>query len=122
EYVIPSNRAPWKIVSGTENPFHQLCELSGGIVLPTSQKYLLDSIKNFVRTARERYIVEFPRPSNATSGKHSMRIKIDHGEGYFVRSAGTSVPLPDPAVLADPTTVSVGPKDAPRMGTRKILT
>jgi hypothetical protein len=51
-----------------------------------------------------------------------MRVKVDHGERYFVRSAGSSVPTPDPRVLADPTTVSAGPKDAPEMGTRKILT
>jgi hypothetical protein len=112
----------WTIVWDTENPFHQLCELSGGMVIPTPPKNLLDAMKTMARTVRERYIVEFPRPLNATSGKHTMRVKVDHGERYFVRSAGTSVPLPDPAVLTDPTTVSTGPKDAPEMGTRKILT
>jgi hypothetical protein len=122
ESITPSDRSPWKIVWNTENPFHQVCELSGGMVFLTQPKYLPDSMKNFLRTVRERYIVEFPRPSNATSGKHGMQVKIAHGEDYFVRSAGISVPPPDPKVLADPATVSAGPKDAPEMGTRKILT
>jgi hypothetical protein len=118
---VPADKA-WTTVWDTENPFHQLCELSGGMVLPTPPKYLPGAIKTMGTTVRERYIVEFPRPSNATSGKHTMRVKVDHGERYFVRSAGTSVPTPDPAVLADPSTVSAGPKDTPEMGTRKILT
>jgi hypothetical protein len=119
--VIPSSRSPWQIIWGTEDPFHQLCELSGGMVLAIPPKHLLDAVKTTGRVVRERYIVEFPRPSNATSGKHTLRVKIAHGESYFVRSAGIAVPTPDPAVVADPTTVSAGPKDTPEMGARKIL-
>jgi hypothetical protein len=39
----------------------------------------------------------------------------------FIRPAGISVPLPDPAVLADPTTISTGPELTPDMGTRVPL-
>jgi hypothetical protein len=70
---------------------------------------------------RERYIVEFPRPKNVTAGPHEMRVKIAHGDADFIRSAGIMVPLADPAVLADPATVSAGPKDAPELGDRHIL-
>ncbi len=122
ESITSSDRSSWMMVWDTENPFHQVCELSGGMVFLTQPKYLPDSMKNFLRTVRERYIVEFPRPSNATSGKHGMQVKVAHGEHYFVRSAGISVPPPDPKVLADPATVSAGPKDTPEMGTRKIMT
>jgi hypothetical protein len=118
------NNAPQSVPSflwTTEEPFHQVCELSGGMVFPARPKDVSESMKTFVRTVRDRYIVEFPRPSNATSGKHSIRVKVARGDSYFIRSAGISVPTPDPKVLADPTTVSAGPKDTPEMGTRKIL-
>ncbi|HEX3966590.1 MAG TPA: hypothetical protein VHW70_01370 [Edaphobacter sp.] len=122
ESIISSSRSPWIMVWGTENPFRQVCELSGGLVLGTRPKYLVEALKTMGRTVRERYIVEFPRPSNATSGKHTLRVKAADSQRYFIRSAGIAVPPPDPKVLADPTTVSAGPKDAPEMGTRKILT
>jgi hypothetical protein len=113
--------SPIDIVWSTENPFHQVCELSGGMVFVMPAKYVSGSMKAFMRAVRERYIIEFPRPSNATSGRHTMRVQIAHGERYFIRPAGISVPQPDPAILADPTTVSAGPKDTPEMGSRKVL-
>jgi hypothetical protein len=109
------------LTSGLEDPFHSLCELTGGIVTPATTMSVMESLKTFTKTVRERYIVEFPRPSNATSGEHGMEVKIAKGWAYFVRSAGISVPLPDPKVVADPTTVSSGPKEAPEQGKRQIL-
>ena len=112
---------PVDVLWVTENPFHQVCELSGGMIFVTPVKSVSGSMKSFMRTVRERYIIEFPRPSNATSGEHTMRVQIAHGERYFIRPAGISVPQLDPAVLADPTTVSAGPKDTPEMGSRKVM-
>lgn len=109
------------IYSAELDPFSAVCESSGGFVFHATVPTLDATMKTFVTTVRDRYIVEFPRPKNATSGKHAMQVKVAHGEYYFVRVAGISVPLPDPAVLADPSTVSAGPKDAPEQGTRKIL-
>jgi hypothetical protein len=101
----------------SEDPFHLVCELSGGVVLLTHGSELEETMKRFITILRERYIVEFPRPANATSGAHSMEVAIGASNDY-IRSAGISVPIPDAAVLADPTTVPSDPARAPEMGTR----
>jgi hypothetical protein len=51
-----------------------------------------------------------------------MVVKVAKGEEDFIRSAGISVPLPDAAVLADPTTVQSDPSLTPELGTRKVVT
>jgi hypothetical protein len=107
---------------GSENPFHSVCELTGGDVLFSNPRFLAETLVNFTTMLRERYIVEFPRPSNGTAGHHGMEVRIARGGGYFIRSSGISVPLPDAAVLTDPTTVSSGPKEAPVEGSRRIMT
>jgi hypothetical protein len=107
-----------KIYSEEFDPFESVCTSSGGFVFRATVPTLAATVKTFVTTVRDRYIVEFPRPSNATSGLHQMRVKIAHGDTDFVAAAGISVPMPDPAATADPTTVSAGPKEAPTMGTR----
>jgi hypothetical protein len=102
--------------------FSSMCESSGGLVYRAAIPTFAATVKTFVATVRDRYIVEFPRPSNAIAGQHDMHVKIDDDRVGLITAAGISVPMPDPALLADPTTVSVGPKDTPEMGTRKILT
>jgi hypothetical protein len=109
------------IVRTTESPFLSVCELSGGMIFTTSTTSLQKMLEQFVRTVRERYIVEFPRPSNSTPGAHGMEVKIAGGGGDFIRSAGVSMPIPDPKVAADPTTVSAGPSRAPEQGTRREM-
>jgi hypothetical protein len=101
----------------SEDPFHSLCELSGGTVVLSDTRLVPDALKRFVAMLRERYIVEFPRPANATAGEHVKEVKIARSND-FIRPAGISVPLPDPAVLADPTTISTGPAQTPDMGAR----
>jgi hypothetical protein len=105
----------------SEDSFRSLCELSGGMVFPTDARSLADTLKRFTTTVRERYIVEFPRPANATSGEHSMEVKVANSAD-FIRSAGISVPIPDAALLADPATVPSDPKLTPEMGTRHPMT
>jgi hypothetical protein len=101
--------------------FGSVCESSGGLVFHSTVLAFAATVKTFVTMVRDRYIVEFPRPSNVTSGQHDMHIRVDNGSVGLVVAAGISVPTPDPAVLADPTTVTAGPKDAPEMGTRHPL-
>jgi hypothetical protein len=110
----------WYLRWSSEDPFHSVCELSGGMVLLTAAISLDVTLQRFVTMLRERYIVEFPRPANSTSGKHTMNVQIANGN-YFVRPAGISVPIPDPALLADPTTVPSDPSRTPVQGTRKPL-
>jgi hypothetical protein len=107
--------------SPLENPLISLCELSGGIVTRMSDPTALSkSLERFVTVLRERYIVEFPRPSNSTAGEHGMEIKIDKGS-YSIRPSGVSMPLPDPVLMADPSTIQAGPSQAPEEGTRKVM-
>jgi hypothetical protein len=50
-----------------------------------------------------------------------MEVSIAKGQGNFIRSAGISVPVPDAALLADPTTVPSDPSRTPELGTRKTM-
>jgi hypothetical protein len=81
---------------------------------------LSKSLEKFVTMVRERYIVEFPRPSNSTAGEHDMEVKIDKGI-YTIRPSGVSMPLPDPALMSDPSTIQAGPSQTPEEGTRKVM-
>jgi VWFA-related protein len=104
-----------------EDPFRSICELSGGTVLFTEESALSASLRRFAEMVRERYIVEFPRPYNSTAGAHELEVKVDRGNDLFVRASGVSVPILDPALLADPSTVRSDPSRAPQQGTRRIL-
>ena len=106
---------------GSEDPFLSLCELSGGMVSLSTTTSLEFTLQRFVTMLRERYIVEFPSPANATSGQHGMNVKVAKSN-YFIRPAGISVPIPDTALLADPTTVPSDPSRTPEQGTRKPMT
>jgi VWFA-related protein len=104
-----------------EKPLQSVSELSGGTVFLANRSNLDETLKLFMTMLRERYIVEFPRPSNSTAGAHSIDVRVDKSN-YFVRAAGNSVPIADPGVLADPSTVPTDPSLAPTMGKRQILT
>ena len=101
----------------SEDPFHSVCELSGGLVLQAVPRLVEDALKQFVAMVRERYIVEFPRPAHATAGVHVKEIRIARSDA-FIRPAGISVPIQDAAVLADPTTVPSDPSLTPEVGKR----
>jgi hypothetical protein len=103
-----------------EDAFHAVCELSGGMLIFTSKGNIAERLKGFTVTLRERYIVEFPRPIDSKGGEHDLLVSIDKSH-YFIRPAGVSVPIADPAVLADPTTVRADPSHAPEYGSRKVL-
>jgi hypothetical protein len=106
---------------GQENPFNSVCELSGGLWFTASKKGLANKLKWFTDIVRGRYIVEFPRPLNGAIGLHNLSVSIANSHA-FVRSSGVSVPIADPAVLADPTTVPSDPALAPELGNHRVLT
>jgi len=113
---LPSSGGP----STVESSLISLCELSGGTVMRMSDPAALTrSLEKFVTMLRERYIVEFPRPANSTAGEHGMEVKIDKGT-YLIRSSGVSMPVPDSALMADPSTIQAGPSQTPEQGTRKV--
>ena len=100
--------------------FRRVCELSGGMIFRSNGRDLEETLQRFTKTVRERYIVEFPPPFNSTAGGHCLLVTIDKLDA-FIRPAGITVPMADPAVLADPTTVPADPSRAPVTGTRQVL-
>jgi hypothetical protein len=116
---VAISRSPLsRVVSG--DPFNSLCELSGGVVLSMADRSLEESLRWFTTILRERYIVEFPRPGKPVAGSHNLDVKIAKGSEFLVRPAGISVPIPDAAVLTDPTTVPSDPSQTPEIGTRRV--
>ncbi len=102
------------------SPLVALTETSGGVTLGTDGRPLAEGLVRIVGLLRERYIVEFQRPSKAAAGGHSMVVRVDT-KHVFVRWAGVGVPLPDPALENDPTRVPNDPGREPPVGTRRML-
>jgi hypothetical protein len=107
--------------SNQENLFHSLCELTGGMVMMSSEKSLAEDLKWFTKLLRGRYVLEFPHPVDTVGGQHRLDISMGQANA-FIRPAGASVPVDDPAVLKDPMTISTDPSHVPQLGKRKILT
>ena len=103
-----------------EDPFHILCELSGGIELHANGKNLEKMLQQITTMVRGRYILEFPRGNDFTAGLHSIEVSIPKHDAY-IRPAGITFPLADPKLLADPTTLPANPALAPTLGQRRIL-
>ena len=122
DMTLPSRRAggtyrQMGLGSPDVSQFISLCEMSGGIVTRMDERRwsLQETLQRFVQMVRQRYIVEFPRPSNSTAGKHDLQVKVGKDE-YLIQPSGVSVPIPDPALMSDPTTV---PSHTPEQGPRK---
>jgi hypothetical protein len=47
-------------------------------------------------------------------------VKIDKGI-YSIRPSGVSMPVPDPVVTADPSTIQAGPSQTPEQGKQKVM-
>jgi hypothetical protein len=104
---------------GHEDPFRELCELTGGLVFTATPYSLNRRLREFSALLRDRYIVEFPRPDNLSTGDHDFLVSIAGLDG-FIRPAGISVPIADPKMV-DPNTVKPDPSLAPQVGKRKVL-
>jgi hypothetical protein len=92
--------------------FHLLAELSGGIVRRTTEYSLARDLSSFIKTLRDRTIIEFPRPKQATAGVHNIVVELAKSRA-FIRPAGIGVPVADPHIQADPTTIH--PEDSPSL-------
>jgi hypothetical protein len=103
-----------------ENPFNSVCELSGGIVLAAHPKTLERQLQWFMTMVRGRYIVEFPHPVSTKGVYRGMEISIEKSNA-FIRPSGASIPIDDPKILDDPTTVRTDPANAPKPGKRKVM-
>lgn len=96
-----------------------VCEETGGIELVNRDTSLAGQLQQFTELVRGRYIVEFPRPVNTKAGHYGMQITIEKSNA-FIRPSGIGVPVYDPAVLKDPTTVPLDPSSAPQLGKRRL--
>jgi hypothetical protein len=103
----------------TEDPFNQLCQLTGGLVLFTSPSDVSSNLKRTIDFVRGRYILEFPRPDAGDRRAHSIDVTLKKMDA-FIRPAGISYPPPDPAIAKDPTTLPSPPSPAV-FGTRRPL-
>jgi hypothetical protein len=104
-----------------EVPFNDVCQMSGGILLPTAAKDLEKRLAWAVTLIRARYIVEFPPPVSTVAGHYSLDITISERPKAFIRPTGMELPTDDPAILNDPTTVPSDSSRTPELGNRKIL-
>lgn len=102
----------------TEDTFRELCERTGGIVLVANERDLGIGLQQFTALLRGRYIVEFPRPHSTQPGLHQMAITVDRND-VLALPTGIGVPVDDPAVLKDPTTVPLDPGSTPQLGKGK---
>jgi hypothetical protein len=108
-------------LQGAEHPFSIICSRSGGLILRTSEKKKLpQTLSRFVELVRGRYILEFPRPDALKLGMHTIAASIE-GTQDLVLPSGITVPMPDPAILADPTTIPSDPSRKPPVGKRHVL-
>lgn len=109
------------VLRHNEEIFNILCGSSGGIVLPVDTDTLRSQLQNAVTLLRQRYILEFARPSNGTVGLHAVDVRVPDVSAS-VRTAGITFPIKDQALETDPTTLRSDPSRAPVLGNRKILT
>jgi hypothetical protein len=105
-----------------EDPFRVLCELSGGMLKKTSDNALQGEMQWFVDTLRERYIVEFPRPSNSRLGRHEIVVRVEKSPDLYIRPAGLSFPMRSQTEVDGPTTIKVDDSKLPTLGNRRTMT
>jgi VWFA-related protein len=91
---------------------------TGGIILQTTPTAFANTLQNIVTLLRGRYIIEFPRPSNNSTGSHIIDVRVPKKDAV-VLPAGVSVPLPGDKELNDPDNVPSDPTRAPTIGTQK---
>ena len=104
----------------SQDLFGTLSEMSGGMVLPVDRWSFGRQLASIPALLRGRYILEFPRPGNASAGNHLIAVQVAKSV-VFIRSTGISVPLPDPSVLADPNTLPSDLSKTPEEGKHKKL-
>jgi len=119
EGVVPTQNpqggapAGWRPTASVRH-LNSLCETTGGIILDVATSPLHAQLREFVSLVRARYILEFPRPG-AGAGMHNLDVSLENVSA-FIRPAGSSFPLRDPALKNDPNTILPDPSAAPVVG------
>jgi hypothetical protein len=89
-----------------DNDFDSFCKNSGGLARLIPPDTLTNALVNFVDMVRDRFIIEFPRPKEATTaGIHNIAVTLTKSNAY-IHTAGIGLPIPDSHILADNTVES----------------
>ena len=94
-----------KFGPGEEDLLARLCELSGGLLVSTTPPEEGTALSVILNLLRERYILEFPKPTGLPPGEHLFQVEIRDFQGV-IRSGGFQAPVKD----AEPPSVQ---KDGP---------
>ena len=104
-----------------EELFNLLCGATGGLTFYVEPKAFPTVLEHAVNLLRNRYILEFARPANGTTGIHQLKVALAD-KSAVIRPSGLSFPTKDKTLLTDPSTLTNDPTRAPEEGTRKTLT
>ena len=122
-YRDPGAHGWWTMTSA--DPFGMLCGSSGGLVLDVGEgtSAMTGQIKRLMMMLRDRYILEFPRPSNGDPGLYSIKVTINDPKA-IIRPAGVAFPprardpeLPEGTLPQDASKIPVvgsKPPDQPK--------
>jgi hypothetical protein len=108
-----------RVQTSSLGPLAALCQNTGGVSLGASANTLDQGLTQFVSLLRGRYILDFPRPQRITSGFHSVQVRLRDDPSALLLVAGLSFALPDPAILADPSTIHSDQGDNIPIGNRR---
>jgi hypothetical protein len=106
-----------------EDLFGMLCDSSGGLVFDDGPSTTLTSkqFERFVAILRDRYILEFPRPSNGGAGFYDLRVTI--GDRHAIlRPSGIGFPPRAADQAKEPGVLPADESKMPVAGQRHILT
>lgn len=98
-----------------ERSLSAVSEQSGGIALELGGQTLDGVLTRFVQMLRDRYIVEFPRPTDLKPGRVELEVRVT-GSDFFIRSAGKSVPSPNPGEVGGGTITVVNDEEGAATG------
>jgi hypothetical protein len=112
--------SPNQVFAGFEEKLGLFCNGTGGLSLTATPHTLAPMISRVIGLLRSRYILEFPRASNQVVGYHEIAVTVNDPTA-IVRVSGVSVPLRDPRLLEDPSTVPIDTTKEPVMGTGRAL-
>ena len=104
-----------------EDPFDFLCGGTGGITLESDADTVAATLEKAIRLVRERYVLDFLRPSNSAAGVHLIDVSVPDRKA-LVRPGGVVMALEDPALAKDPSNVPTDQSRAPVLGKRRVLT
>ena len=101
------------------DPLAALTEMTGGLTLETHGRPA-DSIAHVITMLRERYVVDFRRPTKLTGRLHSIEahVTVPH---TLVLTSGVGYREPDADEEGDPNRVPSDRSGEPPVGTRRIV-